>query len=110
MHGNLGPVHRLVEEHSPDILLCCGDWGDPGGVAEAEYRELVSKVHVLSVFGNHDDLALLASLNNTDGTPVVLANGRLRDVKGARIAGINGIWAKSHRNPWYITDEEIVAA
>lgn len=110
MHGNLEPVWTLIEEHRPDLLLCCGDWGDPGQVTREQFDQLTAHIHTLSVFGNHDDLDLLQSLTNKDGSPVHLVNAVPVEVMGIRVAGINGIWAKSHRNPWYITDEEILAA
>jgi Icc-related predicted phosphoesterase len=71
-------------------------------------------VPVLSVFGNHDDLARLATLRNRDGTPVLLAPGERREDfpalqggGGLAVAGVSGIWAKSHRLPHYVTDEDV---
>lgn len=110
LHGEMTPAKELVTIYKPDILLCCGDWGDPGQVEKVDFEALAAQTYVLSVFGNHDDLDLLKSLQNTDGSPVLLNNAEIRDISGIKIAGINGIWAKSHRNPWYITDEEIIAA
>jgi Icc-related predicted phosphoesterase len=107
MHGNLRPVRELM---APEMLICCGDWGDPGQVAAEEYDDLLSASYVVSVYGNHDDLELLSALRNRDGTRVLLENGRVTDALGVRIAGISGIWAKSHAKRWYITDEEVLAA
>jgi Icc-related predicted phosphoesterase len=110
MHGDLSVVKNLVVDLKPDLLLCCGDWGDPGKLGKADYQWIIDRTYVLTVFGNHDNIELLASLQNTDGSLVLLTNGEPRSVGTLRIAGINGIWAKSHRQPWYITDKEVVAA
>jgi len=107
MHGNLKPVHELVCMYEPDLLICCGDWGDPGTVARSEYEAIIGQTHVLTVFGNHDDLDLLRGLRNQDGSPILLENNALREINGVRIAGWSGIWAKSRAKPWYITDEEV---
>jgi len=120
MHGDLAAVDALTAELRPDVLLCCGDWGDPGQVPRDSYERLIHQTYVLSVFANHDDIELLSQLRNTDGSPVLLANGEARTVSATlpsglpgesiTVAGINGIWAKSHRQPYYITDEEVAAA
>ena len=109
MHGELGHVRSLVDRIAPDIVLCGGDWGDPGEVSREDYDWIIDRATVLSVFGNHDDIELLSSLVNRDGSPVLLANGHITTVGGISIAGISGIWAKSHAKPWYITDEEVAA-
>jgi len=110
MHGNMRPVKELMRQVRPDVLLCCGDWGDPGQVSIDEYEEIIRAAYVATVFGNHDDLNLLSRLKNKDGSPVMLQNGIVREVLGVRLSGISGIWAKSHSKPWYVTDEEVVAA
>ncbi|HIE52016.1 MAG TPA: hypothetical protein EYP85_09675 [Armatimonadetes bacterium] len=109
MHGQLEPVHRLVAEHTPDLLLCCGDWGDPGEVLEEDLLSLQEQTYILTVFGNHDDRDLLARLRNRDGSPILLEQGELREVGGLHLAGISGIWAKSHRRPHYVTEEDVAA-
>ena len=107
MHRNLGVVFNAIEEIKPALLLCCGDWGDPGELDPAEFRSIVENVHVLTVFGNHDDVNLLSATKNSDGTPVLLNQGEVREVGELTFAGISGIWAKSHRKPYYITDEDV---
>ncbi len=95
MHGEVAWLPAAIERHAPDLLLCAGDWGDPGQVSEAQYRALTRRVHVLTVYGNHDDRALLARLHNYDGTPVLLGQGEARRVGKVTVAGISGIWAKT---------------
>lgn len=109
LHGDWRPLWEMLEALQPEVVLCCGDWGDPGQVSPADFQRLLAQAHVWTVYGNHDDLNLLRSLWNLDGTPVLLPQGkrtRLGEVEGL---GISGIWAKSHRLPWYITDEEVAS-
>jgi uncharacterized protein len=110
LHGDLAAAHRALEAAQPDVLLCCGDWGDPGEVSLPELEAFSDEVPVLTVFGNHDHLEALSAWRNRDLSPVLLAAGEVREVAGLRITGISGIWARSHRRPFYITDEEVAEA
>jgi len=107
LHGELGPVWAAIEQTQPDVLLCCGDWGDPGEVELPDLEALTERLPVHTVYGNHDHLEALAAWRNQDGSEVLLRTGELRSVGPLTLAGINGIWAKSHRKPYYITDEEV---
>jgi uncharacterized protein len=107
LHGDLGPAHRVCDQYRPDVLLSCGDWGDPEQVAEPALAALLLRVPVYTTFGNHDPLEILARLRNQDGTPVLLAQGEVREVGGLRLAAIGGIWAKSHAKPHYVTDADV---
>jgi Icc-related predicted phosphoesterase len=108
LHGETGQLFRLLDAEVPDGLLCVGDWGDPGQITDATWAELLARVPVLTVYGNHDDLPLLATLRNRDGSPVLLGQGERRgDFCGLSVAGVSGIWAKSHRLPHYVTDEDV---
>lgn len=110
LHGDLNSAWKAVEAGRPDVLLCCGDWGDPGEVELADLQAFSARQPVYSVFGNHDHLEAFGQWLNQDGTPVLLLNGEVRQVGPVRLAGINGIWAKSHAKPYYVTDEEVAAA
>jgi Icc-related predicted phosphoesterase len=110
LHGDLASARRALERLAPDLLLCCGDWGDPEEVIEAEFTAFPARLPVLSTFGNHDPLERLAALRNRDGSPVLLGQGEVREVGGVRVAAIGGIWAKSHRLPHYVTDEDVAEA
>lgn len=107
LHGDLRPARVAVERFEPDLLLCCGDWGDPDQVRESDLAALAARGPILTTFGNHDPLALLARLTNRDGSTVLLAQGEVRAVPGLRVAAIGGIWAKSHRLPHYVLDEDV---
>jgi uncharacterized protein len=106
LHGDLESVRQAIDRVQPDALICCGDWGDPEEVDEAELTAIAGQLPVVSTFGNHDPIDLLGRLNDRDGSPVLLAQGEVRVFQGVRVAAIGGIWAKSHRKPFYVTDED----
>jgi Icc-related predicted phosphoesterase len=107
LHGSLELAREACRRLRPELLLCCGDWGDPDQVTEADLDGFLDFCPVLTTFGNHDPLELLARWKNRDGSRVLIDQGEVRQVGGLRIAAIGGIWAKSHRLPWYVTDEDV---
>ena len=109
LHGDTAPLFRLLDAEAPvDGVLCVGDWGDAGQVAPEVWADLLARVPVLTTFGNHDDRPALAALRNRDGSSVLLEQGERRsDFCGVSVAGVGGIWAKSHRQPYYVTDEDV---
>ncbi len=109
MHGQMRFVWQALDGEQPELLLCVGDWGDVGQIPREDYEAVLDRVPTYTVFGNHDDLALLEKLRNRNGTPVLIPQGEIVEVQGIRLAGIGGIWAKSHKKPHYITDEEVLA-
>lgn len=110
LHGDLASPRAAIDCHRPDLLLCCGDWGDPEEVNMASFQELLDEVLTYSTFGNHDPLDLLRTARNCDGSPVLLPQGEPAVVKGLTLAAIGGIWAKSHRKPYYVTDADVADA
>jgi Icc-related predicted phosphoesterase len=110
LHGDLGAARRAIERFPPDLLLSCGDWGDPDEVDDAVLAAFSGRGRVLTTFGNHDALSVLKRWRNSDGTPVLLGQGEVRDIEGLRVAAIGGIWAKSHRLPHYVTDADVADA
>jgi Icc-related predicted phosphoesterase len=108
LHGDTDNLFALLDQEAPDGLLCVGDWGDPGQISAKTWDALLARVPILTVFGNHDDLPALASLRNRDGSAVLLGQGERRpDFCGLSVAGVSGIWARSHRMPHYVTDEDV---
>jgi uncharacterized protein len=110
MHGDLDSVHRAYERHRPNLILSCGDWGDPDQVAESLLSAVLDKCPLYTTFGNHDPVEILARLRNQDGSAVLLGQGDVQDFGGLRLAAIGGIWAKSHAKPHYVTDADVALA
>ncbi len=108
LHGDLDSVHEAIEHYRPEALVCCGDWGDPSEVSRDAMESFPARLPVLSTFGNHDPMEILGGLLNADGSPVLLEQGRVRTLGPLRLAAIGGIWAKSHRKPFYVTDEDVL--
>jgi Icc-related predicted phosphoesterase len=110
LHGNLGAARAAIDRFRPELLLSCGDWGDADEVDETALAAFSGARRVLTTFGNHDVLPVLERWRNRDGTAVLLGQGEVRVVDGLRVAAIGGIWAKSHRLPHYVTDEDVADA
>jgi uncharacterized protein len=109
LHGDLRKALDLVDSLKPAALLSPGDWGDPDDLPREEWQALLRRVPVYSAFGNHDDVDLLRASRNRDGSPVLLESGSRVQVLGRTATAINGIWAKSHRMPYYVTDADVDA-
>lgn len=107
LHGDLKSAWDAVDAACPDVLVCCGDWGDPGEVEFYDLEPFTRRLPVYTVFGNHDNLPALEAWWNADGSPVLLRPGEIQPVGSLVLAGINGIWAKSHHKPFYVTDDEV---
>lgn len=107
LHGDLDSIREALVRFNPVALLCCGDWGDPAEVTESNLVELAARLPLLTTFGNHDPQELLGTLRDRDGSLVLMAQGEVREFQGLRVAAIGGIWAKSHRKPFYVTDEDV---
>ncbi len=110
LHGDLECVHQAISHFRPDVLLCCGDWGDADQVSRDDLARFPAQLPVLSTFGNHDPLPILGEITNQDGSAVFLEQGEVRTIEAIRIAAIGGIWAKSHKLPYYVTDEDVAEA
>jgi Icc-related predicted phosphoesterase len=107
LHGDLGSVREAIDHFRPDALLCTGDWGEPEEVSEAEIAAIAARLPLHSTFGNHDPIERLGRLRSLDGSPILLGQGEVRIFQGLIVAAIGGIWAKSHRKPYYVTDEDV---
>jgi uncharacterized protein len=109
LHGDLDAAWEAIARFQPELLLSCGDWGDPEQVGETDLAAFPARLPVYSTFGNHDPFPALANVKNRDGTSVLLPQGEVQCVEGVRLAAIGGIWAKSHRQPYYVTDADVTA-
>jgi len=110
LHGDLESAHQAITQFRPDALLCCGDWGDADQVSAEQLEVFPRLLPVFSTYGNHDPLAILPELKNRDGSKVLLDQGEVRAFENLRITAIGGIWAKSHKQPYYVTDEDVAEA
>ena len=110
LHGDLRAAGEAVRQFEPHALLCCGDWGDPNDVDQSELATFPARLPVYTTFGNHDPIGMLQKLRNADGSPVLLPQGQVVSVAGIRLAAIGGIWASSHWQPYYVTDEDVADA
>ena len=110
LHGNLESARRASDRQRPDVILSCGDWGDPAEFDESLFSALLAAAPVYTTFGNHDPLDLLGRLENGDGSAVLLAQGCVREIGGLKVGAIGGIWAKSHAKPHYVTDADVAEA
>lgn len=110
MHGDLDSAHRAASRFEPDLILSCGDWGDPDELDEPAFAALLGIAPIYTTFGNHDPLDFLRNSRNRDDSPVLMPQGERRSVLGLELAAIGGIWAKSHAKPHYVTDEDVAEA
>mgnify|MGYP001772727379 CR=1 FL=1 len=88
----------IVDYHKPDLLISLGDWGY--AVSPAEFYELLRRVRVWSIYGNHDNLEVLRSLCNVvigRYEPILMGDGEVRELGGVRFGAINGIVALRRR-------------
>jgi len=88
----------VVDYHRPDLLISLGDWGK--AVNESDFGELLRRVRVWSIYGNHDILGVLGKMFNIVGgklEPVVMDDGEVREFGGLRFGAINGIIALKKR-------------
>jgi len=110
LHGDLDSARRAAGRFGPDLILSCGDWGDPGEFDESAFAALLEVVPIYTTFGNHDPIDVLRGLRNRDDSPVLLPQGETTEVMGLILAAIGGIWAKSHAKPHYVTDDDVADA
>ena len=54
LHGEFDRARRAALRLRPDLLLCCGDWGAPEQVTQADLEPFLEICPVLTTFGNHD--------------------------------------------------------
>jgi len=84
----------VVDYHRPDLLISLGDWGE--AVNESDFGELLRRVRVWSIYGNHDVLGVLGRMFNIVSgklESVLMDDGEIREFGGLRFGAINGIIA-----------------
>ena len=89
---------NIVDIHKPDLLLSCGDWGI--AISKPEFYELLKRVLVLSIYGNHENMDVLNCIYNIKSKeylPVLMEDGKIYEFNNLRITGINGIIAEKKK-------------
>jgi Icc-related predicted phosphoesterase len=110
LHGDLDSAQRAAHRFEPDLILSCGDWGDPGEFDESAFAALLAVAPIYTTFGNHDPIDILRGLRNLDGSAVLLPHSEALRALGLNLAAIGGIWARSHAKPHYVTDADVADA
>lgn len=110
LHGYLEPVHKILDLEKPELLLCAGDWGTEEEISQADLESVTQKIHTFTIYGNNDALDFLPKIKNQNDASILITTGSNQQFDNLIVGGINGIWAKSHQKPWYITDEEVIEA
>jgi len=88
----------IVDFHKPRLLISLGDWGE--GISEEEFYELLRKVRIWSLYGNHENMNVLKKMYNVPVNkcePVLMRDGEIREFAGLRFGAINGIVALKRR-------------
>jgi predicted phosphodiesterase len=87
--GALDWLLDMVDKTKPAALVGLGDWGYAW--TGEDWNSLTEKVTTHAIFGNHDDVYLLESRKNKDGSKVLVHDGKIRNIEGIKFGFINGI-------------------
>ena len=63
-------LYGTVKKQKPNLLLSAGDFGEES-ISEL-FAPILERVYVLTIFGNHDDIEMMRTLRNNDGSPCLL--------------------------------------
>ena len=85
----------IVRGSKPSSLIALGDLGHAW--LPADWQSLADMTHISAIYGNHDNLEVLHSARNKDGTRVLAEDGEVRTIGGLKVGFINGIMAKKGR-------------
>jgi len=80
---------KIVDNVKPTALVGLGDWGAAWAIDD--WNLLTQKVTTHAIFGNHDNVNLLKSVKNKDGSKVLAHDGEIRSIEGIKFGFINGI-------------------
>ncbi|AAY80484.1 metallophosphoesterase family protein [Sulfolobus acidocaldarius] len=73
---------NVIDRVKPEVLISAGDWDD--GMTPNDFLNIMSKVKkLLTVYGNHENFPLIEGY--------VMHDGKVYEVGGLKIAGINGL-------------------
>lgn len=82
----------IISHEKPDIILSAGDW-DKGFETPEDFLRITSKVPVISIYGNHENLHALAAAKNPllFNRKVLLDDCERIDFGTFSVTGVNGI-------------------
>ena len=72
---------NVLDELKPDYLIGAGDWGE--AMTADDFSEILARARLITVYGNHENFAVIKNLSIRDGQ--VVRVGELR------VSGINGL-------------------
>jgi Icc-related predicted phosphoesterase len=101
----LSRLYSAIEEEKPDLLVSAGDLGKE--VRLEMLDPIIKSINLLTIYGNHDDVALIKSLRNVDGTSCWIRDGEIIELSGLRVAGISGNIALKRRKIHHKTVEQV---
>lgn len=87
--GALKWLLKIVDRTKPTALVGLGDWGNAWTIDD--WNLLTSMVTTHAIFGNHDNVDLLESVKNKDGSKILTHDGEIRNIEGIKFGFINGI-------------------
>ena len=82
----------IVQSSKPSSLIALGDLDH--AFLPVDWESLADLTHISAIYGNHDNLEVLRSARNKDGSAVLAEDGEARTIGGLKVGFINGIAAK----------------
>jgi len=98
-------LYGVIEDEKPDVLLSAGDFGDEA--SPELFHPILENTYLLTIYGNHDNVKLIQTLRNRNGSPCLLQDGSIRNYDSLKIAGISGNMARIKRKVHHKTVEEV---
>jgi len=72
---------EIIDKTEPEVLISAGDWDE--GMTPEDFRKINSKVKLFTIYGNHENFPVIETY--------AMPNGKVFEVGGLKIAGINGL-------------------
>jgi Icc-related predicted phosphoesterase len=82
-------ILNVLGKTSPTDLIGLGDWGYAW--TSDDWEVITSLVKVHTIFGNHDNVAMLSNVKNADKSHILVRDAEVRNISGLKFGFINGI-------------------
>jgi metallophosphoesterase superfamily enzyme len=82
-------LRKIIIKEKPDVLIGLGDWGHAW--KPEDWQIILQSVKVYSIYGNHENLELLKSQRNIDGSTVLQQDGQVQTIAKLKFGFINGV-------------------